>query len=150
MDYNDRLDDQSDIKQFTDNVISSMPNQRMNYEQYAKINKEQSSEMFYSLMSILHEKLPCSANYFRMRRKFKEQYKECQSPTKLIASPNIMRGLKKSSPDYAGSGSNQREEEGIVDNNKKAEFQSAMSSLKLFPDRDASPHKINRKNKLLR
>jgi hypothetical protein len=29
--------------------------------------------MFYSVMTILHEKLPCAKNYFRMRKKFREQ-----------------------------------------------------------------------------
>jgi len=27
-----------------------------------------SSEMFYSLMAILHEKLPCATNYFRLKK----------------------------------------------------------------------------------
>jgi hypothetical protein len=32
----------------------------MNFEEYLEFNKEVSSELFFSIMEILHEKLPCS------------------------------------------------------------------------------------------
>lgn len=56
----------------------------MSAEEYDKINKHTSSELFYSLMAILHEKLPCSQNYFRMRRKYKERKETegCTSPVR--------------------------------------------------------------------
>jgi hypothetical protein len=71
----------------------------MNYKQYAYINKTISSEMFYSLMAILHEKLPCAPNFFRMRKKFRDQLsvshqlEKSPSPVRTIASPKIIRGL---------------------------------------------------------
>ena len=72
----------------------------MNYKQYAYINKTLSSEMFYSLMAILHEKLPCAPNFFRLRKKFRDQLsgshnleKLPSSPVRTIASPKIIRGL---------------------------------------------------------
>ena len=43
----------------------------INYDDYQKINKEVSSEMFYSLMAILHEKLPCSQNVFRLKKMYR-------------------------------------------------------------------------------
>jgi len=73
----------------------------MNFETYAYINKEVSSEMFYSLMAILHERLPCARNFYRLRKNFRENDKECLraiqegnlSPIRTIASPKMIRGL---------------------------------------------------------
>lgn len=75
--FEERNSHQQEIKVFTDSVFKDLPKQRMDYKQYDKLNKQQSSEMFYSIMAILHERLPCSLNYFRMRRKFKETNEEC-------------------------------------------------------------------------
>jgi hypothetical protein len=50
----------------------------MNYSQYENINKNVSSEMFYSLMAVLHEKLPCSKNYYRLRENFRNKDKKYQ------------------------------------------------------------------------
>ena len=95
VDYADRINDQEEIKVFTDMLFSSkygVTGSKMNYEQYDKINKQHTSEMFYSLMAILHEKLPCSMNYFRMRRKFKDAQDDDgqKSPVRTIASPKII------------------------------------------------------------
>ena len=56
--------------------------------------------MFYSLMVILHEKLPCARNFYRLRQKFREKdanYQQTQmdnsSPIRTIASPKMIRGL---------------------------------------------------------
>ena len=66
----------------------------MNFNQYDYINRNVSSEMFYSLMAILHEKLPCATNFFRLRKQFREKIQnENGSPIRLIASPKMMRGL---------------------------------------------------------
>ena len=67
----------------------------MNYKQFEYINKTISSEMFYSLMAILHERLPCSKNFFRMKKTFRdrEHQGECSSPVRTIASPKMIRGL---------------------------------------------------------
>lgn len=43
----------------------------MNFEEYMAINNKISSEMFYSIMAQLHEKLPCSANIFRKKNMYK-------------------------------------------------------------------------------
>ena len=44
---------------------------KFNIDQYLEFNSQISSEMFVSVMSILQERLPCSAFYFRQRRMFK-------------------------------------------------------------------------------
>jgi Ca2+-binding EF-hand superfamily protein len=76
VDYKDRISDQEEIKQFTESVFSAQNgiySNQMNHKQYEAINHNLSSEMFYSLMAILHERLPCSQMYFKMRKDFKEQ-----------------------------------------------------------------------------
>jgi len=47
----------------------------MDQEYYNYVNTEISSEMFYSLMKILHEKLPLAKNYYVMRKNFWENYR---------------------------------------------------------------------------
>lgn len=77
MAYVDRLNDQDDIKVFLDKIFHSgyagCNGNQMNYKQYEYINKSVSSEMFYSLMAILHERLPCAAGFFRARKKFRRE-----------------------------------------------------------------------------
>lgn len=118
--YLDRLSDQEDIKQFLERIFqhantfeaSPVPlhsfqkqsqvlhGKRMSYQQYEHVNKNISSEMFYSLMSILHEKLPCAKNFYRLRNRFRrsdpkyqQAIAENSSPVRTIASPNMIRGL---------------------------------------------------------
>jgi hypothetical protein len=43
----------------------------MDYLTYEDLNTNVSSEMFLSIMSVLHENLPCAAFYFRQKRVFK-------------------------------------------------------------------------------
>ena len=77
--YNDRISDQEEIKQFTENIfkggIAGVSPKHMNYKQYEYINKTVSSEMFYSLMAILHEKLPMATTFFRLKQKFRNMRK---------------------------------------------------------------------------
>lgn len=72
----------------------------MSFTQYEHVNKNVSSEMFYSLMSILHEKLPCAKNFYRLRNnyrkkdpKYQQAMQENSSPIRTIASPKLIRGL---------------------------------------------------------
>ena len=51
-------------------------------------------------MVILHEKLPCARNFYRLRQKFRERdaryqqtLQENASPVRTIASPKMIRGL---------------------------------------------------------
>ena len=45
----------------------------MVYPTYVQINQNQTSEMFTSLMRVLHEKLPCSRNFFKMKQKYRAE-----------------------------------------------------------------------------
>lgn len=29
--------------------------------------------MFYALMAVLHEKLPCSSNFYKLKKKYREE-----------------------------------------------------------------------------
>jgi hypothetical protein len=52
-------------------------------------------------MATLHEKIPCSKGYFRLRKKFKDREESKRdhlssrgsSPIRVIASPKMMSGL---------------------------------------------------------
>jgi len=69
----------------------------MDYKFYENVNNTVSSEMFYSLMAIFHEKLPIATSFFKLKKKFREKREEggfnSASPVRTIASPKIMRGL---------------------------------------------------------
>ena len=56
--------------------------------------------MFTSIMRVLHEQLPCSRNFFSMKRKYrsKQFVKGTFSETKIkeIARPRMVRGLSMS------------------------------------------------------
>lgn len=99
MAYFDRISDQEEIRKFLEDIFKAQhagcDGKKMNYKQFEYINKTISSEMFYSLMAILHERLPCSKNFFRMKKTFRdrEHQGECSSPVRTIASPKMIRGL---------------------------------------------------------
>lgn len=91
--YNDRVSDQEEIRRFIEKIFNK--SNHMNYKQYEFINHKVSSEMFYSLMAILHEKLPCAESFFRLKKKYRENhcYVNDNSPIRMIASPKMIRGL---------------------------------------------------------
>lgn len=98
--YKDRISDQEEIVQFTDSIfksgIAGVTPKHMSYKQYEYVNKTLSSEMFYSLMAILHMQLPIATNYFRLKRNFRESRNRntgSSSPVRTIASPKMIRGL---------------------------------------------------------
>ena len=57
-DYNERTDEQDKILMFLEQVFEHQD--QISFVEYDRINREVSSEMFYSVMSTLHEKLPCT------------------------------------------------------------------------------------------
>lgn len=73
---------------------------RLNYEEFLKINKDVTSEMFLSIMTLLQNSLPSSTNFYRFKKNY-EKY--LQAPEKngpegeqtysSIASPKIMSKL---------------------------------------------------------
>ena len=43
---------------------------RINYDQYASVNENITSEMFLSIITLLQNTLPCSTNYFRYKANY--------------------------------------------------------------------------------
>lgn len=68
----------------------------MSYKHYEYVNYNISSEMFYSLMAVLHERLPCAQGFFRLKKKYRDLHvgeAKASSPVRKIASPKMIRGL---------------------------------------------------------
>ena len=66
----------------------------ISFEEYCNFNKNVSSEMFYSIMSVLHERLPCAQNFFRLKKIYRAKIvntRKCQSPSRKIASPSMFK-----------------------------------------------------------
>jgi hypothetical protein len=49
---------QEDIKNFVTKIFGDLNKTQIDYDTYRELNQNVSSEMFLSIMSILHEKLP--------------------------------------------------------------------------------------------
>jgi hypothetical protein len=56
--------------------------------------------MFYSIMAVLQERLPCSSNFFRMKKLYRSKLnadtnlgRKSMSPHRTIASPSLVKGL---------------------------------------------------------
>ena len=45
---------------------------RINYDDYVKINQEMSSEMFLSILTLLQTNMPCSVNYYRYKNNYEK------------------------------------------------------------------------------
>jgi len=67
--YESRANDQEEISKFLDSVFGSK--KTMSYAEYAAFNQEISSEMFYSIMKVLQDTLPCTRNFFRLKRNYR-------------------------------------------------------------------------------
>ena len=89
----------------------------MSFADFLEFNRSVSSEMFFSLITVLHEQLPCSMNVFRLKKQFRNKMalgitgggngsgrKGSQSPARSIASPSMVKGLSKFKKDPLGLG----------------------------------------------
>ena len=72
----------------------------IDFKEYSDFNQHTSSEMFYSIMRVLHNQMPCTANFFRLRRKYRLKFKSSLEPEQegtnafvKLASPRFVRGL---------------------------------------------------------
>ena len=54
---------QKEILTFLDKCFGEK--ESLNLEEFTKINEEVSSEMLLSIMTLIHERLPCSESFFR-------------------------------------------------------------------------------------
>ena len=108
LDYKDRVTDQEEIKNFVNMVFDSTPstsgqvsgnknNPLISFDDYLNFNKKVSSEMFYSIMSVLHERLPCAPNFFRLKKIYRTKVSGLTIKRNFgahmgqIASPSILK-----------------------------------------------------------
>jgi hypothetical protein len=66
----DRVEIQSKISNFTELVFEGRTS--IGLKDFIEFNTSVTSEMFISVMSILHERLPCSDYIFKQRKIFKQ------------------------------------------------------------------------------
>ena len=69
MDQAQRSHEQREIHKFIDQAFSEV--KKFTLQHYIHFNSMVSSEMFMAVMTVLQERLPCAAFYFRQRRQFK-------------------------------------------------------------------------------
>lgn len=102
LEYKDRVTDQEDIKNFVSMVFESTAHQGkgsqlITFDDYLNFNKKVSSEMFYSIMSVLHERLPCAPNFFRLKKIYRTKVSGVAIKRNFgghmgqIASPSILK-----------------------------------------------------------
>lgn len=107
LEYKDRVTDQEEIKNFVNMVFDATPsvglqtsnknNPLITFDDYLNFNKKVSSEMFYSIMSVLHERLPCAPNFFRLKKIYRTKVsgvaikRNFGSHLGQIASPSILK-----------------------------------------------------------
>ena len=79
-----------------------MKKEGINFKEYQQINQDISSEMFCSIMRVLHDNLPCTKNYYIQKRRYRDlmnsvnpMRRRSSSPSvKEIASPKFVKGLQ--------------------------------------------------------
>jgi hypothetical protein len=110
LEYKDRVTDQEEIKNFVNMVFdatasgaaqsssqASKSNPLITFDDYLNFNKKVSSEMFYSIMSVLHERLPCAPNFFRLKKIYRTKVSGVAIKRNFgghlgqIASPSILK-----------------------------------------------------------
>ena len=95
----DRIQTQQEIQLLLDEVFGTK--KRMSFDDFKRVNFEETSEMFLSIMLMLQTHLPCSENFFRYRQNYskyvdkggEEEKKAEDGEIKLIASPKMMSRL---------------------------------------------------------
>lgn len=103
-DFKQRMLEQKELTNFVNTIFEGK--ESLSLEDYNIINKEKSSEMLFSLLSLLHDRLPCSYSFFRFKtnfRKWQQYNNDSGSPAagrsvySKIASPNILANFDTSS-----------------------------------------------------
>lgn len=64
-----RRSNMDEINSFVSHIFEK--EKKMDYKRFSQINEKESSEMFTGIMRCLHEKLPCSKNFFNMKRRYR-------------------------------------------------------------------------------
>ena len=68
MAFLDRIQTQQEIQILLDEVYGSK--KRLSFEEFKRVNMEDTSEMFLSIMLMLQTHLPCSENFFRYKQNY--------------------------------------------------------------------------------
>jgi hypothetical protein len=79
------MEEQQEIMSFVQQIMGTK--KRLGYQNFKEINQTVSSEMILSVMDLLHDNLPCSANIIRMRNSFIETSEQQESEQQLFV-PN--------------------------------------------------------------
>lgn len=65
-----RTEEQTLIRDFIEKVFGQRIS--LSLAEYKEINNHVSSEMFYSIMRVLHNRIPCTKNFFRQKWRFRQ------------------------------------------------------------------------------
>jgi len=60
-----RIQSQKEIFEYLTEIFKKHGKAQMNLDEFTKLNTDETSESFLSIMILLHDKLPCSDNFFR-------------------------------------------------------------------------------------
>mmetsp|Transcript_3215 Transcript_3215/g.4902 ORF Transcript_3215/g.4902 Transcript_3215/m.4902 type:complete len:140 (-) Transcript_3215:1765-2184(-) len=88
-----------DLGNFVESVFdeNSTMAGRMNLDSFINVSKTVSSEMFYSLISLIHSKLPCSLKFYQFKAELlQNEETAARSPVARLAQPKRIRGLSQS------------------------------------------------------
>eukprot|EP00347_Sterkiella_histriomuscorum_P022522 403338173 len=83
-----------DIQEFLDNVFKVKST--INFEQFCEINARFSSDMFLSLIVLIHSSLPCNRSLYKFKKNFKSKCKSDQN--QFFNRRNLSKSSKQSSP----------------------------------------------------
>eukprot|EP00347_Sterkiella_histriomuscorum_P022912 403336686 len=91
-----------DIQEFLDNVFKVKST--INFEQFCEINARFSSDMFLSLIVLIHSSLPCNRSLYKFKKNFKSKCKSDQN--QFFNRRNLSKSSKHSSPSNKSSEDN--------------------------------------------
>jgi Ca2+-binding EF-hand superfamily protein/RIO-like serine/threonine protein kinase len=105
-DFNSRIRIQEEISELLD--LSFGKKDKLNLEDFQKINEDVTSDMLVTVLQLLRDKLPCSETFYKYQREFeaKNENKSTKTggtkKTKTIASPRILKSLSPLARDANG------------------------------------------------
>mmetsp|Transcript_3533 Transcript_3533/g.2568 ORF Transcript_3533/g.2568 Transcript_3533/m.2568 type:complete len:162 (-) Transcript_3533:564-1049(-) len=73
-----RIQSQKEIYEYLSEIFTRLKKQQINLDEFTKLNTEETSETFLSIMILLHDRLPCSENFFRYFKNY-DRYMEERS-----------------------------------------------------------------------
>ena len=94
--FMDRIETQTEIQMLIQSCFGSK--QRINYDDYVKLNQDVSSEMFLSILTLLQTNIPCSVNFYRYKNNYEKYLDDGNGnnqnvTVKQLSSPRFMKRL---------------------------------------------------------